>query len=181
MITENGWPSCDVHGAVWVDIPGAPVRLQIQRGIPSVILRAFAADFNAYVEPLRDADSASWTPTNSVATSNHLGGTAMDLNWQSHPFRVADAGFSRAQIATIRELLDFYEDTVFWANDWDTPKDAMHWQMGYGTYTTAGRAHCQDVVLRKIRTDGFSTFGRQVPDDNGEVWRDNLLQFLGPE
>ena len=176
MITENGWPSCDASGAVWIKVPGTEVSLQIQRGLPAMILGAFAADFNAYVEPLRDADSASWTPTNSVPTSNHLGGTAMDLNWNSHPFRVADAGFSRAQIATIRELLEFYEDTVFWANDWDTPKDAMHWQMGYGTYEN--RAHCQDFILRKISSDGFSTFRRL---DEGEVWRDNLLQFLGPE
>ena len=56
-------------------------------------MRAYAADYNAYIEPLRDDDSASYTPTNSVATSNHLNGTAMDLNWNSHAFRVDYAGY----------------------------------------------------------------------------------------
>lgn len=158
MITENGWPACDSSGTEWVHPPGTTVSLQLQKGLPCTILRAFAGDFNAYIEPLRDPDSAGWTATNSVATSNHLGGTAMDLNWNSHPFQVADAGFNRAQIATIRELLDFYEGTVFWANDWDSPKDAMHWQMGYGTFDD--QDHLRDFIARKIRSDGFSTFRR---------------------
>lgn len=158
MITENGWPSCDSSGTEWVHPPGTTVSLQLQKGLPCTILRAFAGDFNSYVEPLRDPDSAGWTATNRVATSNHLGGTAMDLNWNSHPFRVADAGFSRAQIAIIRELLDFYEGTVFWANDWNSPKDAMHWQMGYGTFDD--QDHLRDFIARKIRSDGFSTFRR---------------------
>lgn len=157
MITENGWPSCSADGCEWTTVPGTTVSLQIQKGQPLAIMRAYAADYNEFVEPLRDADSASWTPTNSVATSNHLGGTAMDLNWNSHPFRVADAGYTPQMIATMRELLDFYEGTMFWSNDWDDPKDAMHHQMGYDTY---GDPHTADFIARKIRPDGYSTFRR---------------------
>ena len=72
--------------------------------------------------------------TNSVGTSNHLSGTAMDLNWRNHAFRIADAGFNPDQIHAIRELLEFYEGMIFWGNDWNNPKDAMHWQMGYATF-----------------------------------------------
>lgn len=158
MITENGWPSCNAAGTEWTKVPGTNVSLQIQKGIPLTIMRAYAADYNAYIEPLRDADSASWTPTNSVATSNHLGGTAMDLNWNSHPFLVADAGYTPTMIATMRDLLDFYEDTMFWANDWDSPKDSMHHQLGYGTFQDQDRL--RDFIARKIRPDGFSTFRR---------------------
>jgi putative chitinase len=159
LITENGWPSCSADGCQWITVPGTnpPVSLQIQKGQPLAIMRAYAADYNEFVEPLRDADSASWTPTNSVATSNHLGGTAMDLNWNSHPFRVADAGYTPQMIATMRELLDFYEGTMFWSNDWVDPKDAMHHQLGYGTY---GNRHTADFIARKIRADGYSTFRR---------------------
>lgn len=121
------------------------------------IMRAYAADYNAYVEPLRDADSAGWTPTNSVATSNHLNGTAMDLNWDSHPFQVSNAGYSPQMIATMRDLLDFYEGTMFWAQDWDSPKDCMHHQMGYDTF---GDPHTADFIARKIRADGYSTYRR---------------------
>jgi putative chitinase len=133
------------------------VNLQIAKGQPSKILRAYAADYNQFVEPLRDRDSACWTATNSVGSSNHLSGTALDLNWDSHPFQVADAGYSREMIRTMREILDFYEDTVFWANDWNSPKDAMHHQMGYDTY---GNPKTQSFIDRKIRSDGFSTFRR---------------------
>jgi len=124
-------------------------------------MRAFAADFNAYIEPLRDKDSACYTPTNSVSTSNHLNGTAMDLNWggmgeYGHPFHVKGT-FTAAQMKTIRELLDFYEDTIFWAGDWQSPIDEMHWQMGYGSY---GNPNTDSFIVRKIRSDGYSTFRR---------------------
>lgn len=155
--SENGWPMVNSEECTWVTVPGTSVSLQIQNGQPLVILRAFAADFNAYVEPLRDPDSACWTPTNSVPTSNHLSGTACDFNWNDHPFQVSYAGFSSKETATVRELLDFYEQTVFWGQDWQSPKDAMHFQVGYNTYQNP---HTADFIARKIRADGFSTFRR---------------------
>lgn len=177
MITENGWPSCGPDGCEWITVPGTAVSLQIQKGQPLAIMRAYAADYNQFVEPLRDADSASWTPTNSVATSNHLGGTAMDLNWNSHPFRVADAGYTPQMIATMRELLDFYEGTMFWSNDWDDPKDAMHHQLGYDTYQNP---HTADFIARKIRADGYSTFRRgNKPRDDGSAAASILAQATG--
>jgi hypothetical protein len=157
-VGENGWPFVDQAGCTWVTVPGSnAVTLQIQTGQPLAIMRAFAADFNAFVEPLRDADSACWTATNSVSTSNHLGGTAMDLNWNSHPFKILNAGFDSGEIGTVRQLLDFYEDTIWWGNDWNSPKDAMHFQMGYNTYRNQ---HTADFIARKIRADGYSTFRR---------------------
>lgn len=162
--SSNGWPMVDEGSCTWVSVPGTSVSLQIQNGQPLAILRAFAADFNAYVEPLRDPDSASWTPTNSVPTSNHLSGTAMDLNWNSHPFQIPNAGFSAAQIATIKEIQAFYEGTVFWGNDWSDPKDAMHFQLASlangGDINTYQNPHTADFIARKIRADGFSTFRR---------------------
>lgn len=158
--SENGWPMVDAESCVWVTIPGTNVSLQIREGQPATIMAAFAADFNAYVEPLRDPDSACWTPTNSVPTSNHMSATAMDLNWNTHPFRQADAGFDAARIRTCRELLAFYEDTIFWGNDWANPKDAMHWQMGYKTFGSEHVERINGFISRKIRPDGFSTFRR---------------------
>ena len=158
--SENHWRMVDQGSCVWVKVPGTEVNLQIREGQPAIIMGAFAADFNAYVEPLRDADSACWTATNTVPTSNHLSGTAMDLNWNSHPFQVADAGFDAMQKKTVRDLLDFYEDTIFWGNDWQSPKDSMHFQMGYDTYGSANVDRVQDFIARKIRADRFSTFRR---------------------
>jgi predicted chitinase len=162
--SSNGWPMVDTGSCTWVNVPGTSVTLQIQNGWPLAILRAFAADFNAYVEPLRDADSACWTATNSVSTSNHLSGTAMDLNWNSHPFEVPDAGFDSAKIAAVEAIQDFYEGTVFWGNDWSNPKDAMHFQLASlangGDINTYNNPAVGDFIARKIRADGFSTFRR---------------------
>lgn len=169
--SSNGWPMVNGDECTWATVPGTSVSLQIQNGQPLAILRAFAADFNAYVEPLRDPDSACWTPTNSVSTSNHLSGTAMDLNWESHPFQVANAGFSAAQIATIKEIQAFYEGTVFWGNDWSDPKDAMHFQLASlangGEINTYQNPHTADFIARKIRADGFSTFRRSNKPNGG--------------
>lgn len=183
--SSNGWPMVDEGSCTWVTVPGTNVSLEIQNGQPLAILRAFAADFNAYVEPLRDADSACWTATNSVASSNHLSGTAMDLNWESHPFQVADAGFDQGKCDTIDALLDFYEGTVFWGNDWTDPKDAMHFQLGSlangGDIDTYGNPHTADFIARKIRADGYSTFRRgnspEIPDSSAV---DLLAQAMSP-
>lgn len=177
--SSNGWPMVDEGSCTWVKIPGTNVTLQIQNGQPLAILRAFAADFNAYVEPLRDPDSACWTPTNSVSSSNHLSGTGMDLNWNSHPFQKRGT-FTAAQLATIRELQDFYEGTVFWGGDWGSPVDEMHWQLSSlangGDINTFNNPHTQDFINRKIRPDGYSTFRRgDVPSvDAAQVLSDAM-------
>ena len=163
MSSENGWEPAWVgqDALEWTTVPGTSVNLQIYKGQPFTIMRAFAADFNAYVEPLRDKDSACYTPTNSVSTSNHLNGTAMDLNWggmgdYGHPFHVRGT-FTAEQMITIRQLLTWYEGTIYWGGDWTDPIDEMHWQMGYDTY---GSPAVDDFIKRKIRADGFSTFRR---------------------
>lgn len=156
----------DEGSCTWVDVPGTDpvVRIQIQNGQPLAILRAFVADINAYVEHVRDADTACWTPTNSVPSSNHLSATAVDVDWELHPFRVPNAGWSAQQLATIREIQDFYEGTVFHGNDWTDPKDAMHFQLASlangGDIDTFNNPHTQDFIARKIRADGFSTYRR---------------------
>lgn len=160
--SENGWPYVDEGSCTWVTVPGTSVTLQIQNGPPLALLRAWAADWNAYIEPLRDADSACWTPGNSVATSNHPGGTAVDLNWESHQFRQRGT-LNPAQMATLSEMETFYEGMVFWAGRWDDPVDEMHSQVGYGTYDQAADAPLPkvlDFIARKIRADGYSTFRR---------------------
>ena len=159
MPSENGWePARAVPGyCVWGKVPGVNVSLELHPEI-AVLMRAFAADYNAYVEPLRDPDSCGYTPTNSVATSNHLNGTAYDLNWNSHPFKVKGT-FTAKQVTAFRDLQEFYEGWIFWAGDWKSPIDEMHWQMNYGTY--ARRSQFKDFIARKIQADGFSTYKRQ--------------------
>lgn len=167
--SSNGWPMVDEGSCQWVTVPGTdpPVGLQIQQGQPVQLLRAFAADFHAYVQPLRDADSACWTLKNDVDTSNHLSGTACDFNWNSHEFRVRGT-FTPEQLARLRALLDWYEGMIFWGGDWTDPVDEMHFQLASlsngGDINTYGNPDVDDFIKRKIRADGFSTYGREPVD-----------------
>lgn len=170
--TEDGWPLVDQAGCTWVHIPGCnpPVTIQAQTGIPATLFTMWIADLNAFVEHVRDGDTASWTESNSVLGqpgrnngSNHLGGTAIDVDWDDHPMGPAYAGYSQEQIDEIRRMREYYKlpdgtYLIWWAEDWDTPKDSMHFQMGYDTYDK------QDAINEWIathqRVDGFSTYRR---------------------
>ena len=120
-----------------------------------------------------------------------LSGSAVDLNWSEHAFRIHNAGFNDKEIAECRELLAFYNidgfQLIFWGNDWRNPRDAMHFQMGYKTNTPAGRAACEKFIRERIRPDGFSTYRRGggdfpadpgiprklvIPDAGGTFWND---------
>jgi predicted chitinase len=163
--SENGWRMVDQGSCVWVKVPGTNVTLQIREGQPAAILGAFAADYNTYVEPLRDADSACWTATNSVASSNHLSGTAMDLNWNGADGRTfrfqipEERAYPPPKNKAVRELLDFYEGMVFCGGFWSI-RDWMHFQMGGSTYGSQHVGKVNDFIRRKIRADGFSTYKR---------------------
>ena len=169
--SEDGWPIVDQGSCRWVVVPGTdpPVHLEIQNGQPAIILGAFAADVNAYVEKLRDRDSACWTASNSVLGdygqnngSNHLGGTAMDLNWdgpdgKTFRFQIPEErAWPPPKNAELRKLLDFYEDVVFCGGYWSI-LDWMHFQMGGDTFNNP---KTQSFIDRKIRSDGFSTYRR---------------------
>lgn len=153
MITENGWPSCRQDQLDFSNIPGTNESVGLQRGQPNTVLKAFMGALNKYVEAAVDSrgggqDEGGWTATNSVPTSNHLGGTAFDYNWRDHPMgpKVPDlaAGWQWSEIVggpeegRVRELLRYctFEglQMVWWANDWNSPHDSMHFQMGYGTF-----------------------------------------------
>ena len=154
-LTEDGWPSCAAGDCDHSNVPGTSVSVPIQIGIPNTILKGFVAALNEFVEPYNgEGDWGGWTATNSVATSNHLGGTAFDFNWNDHPMGNANAGWDGStlikgdEVPGVRELLEYCEGMVYWGNDWDTPKDSMHFQMGYDTYNNIPK--CMDFIHRKV-------------------------------
>lgn len=188
-MSEDGWPPfeadtpLDESLLVYVKIPGTDLTLPFQQGDPAIVLPAFMADLNRCIEPVYNSrgysDEGTFTRTNSVGTSNHYGATAFDYNWDDHPMGPAPedpaAGWQGSslipgnQVPAVRMLLDWYEGTVQWGGDWTTPKDSMHFQMGYDTYDPAtGQAQewVKDFIRRKIRPDGFSTYV-----DSGEPGR----------
>lgn len=189
--SENGWRPARI-GVNQLDrspVPGTDIVIPLMGGYPSILLKAFLADVHERVESLYNSrggtDEGGWTPINSVNTSNHLNGTAVDMNWSDHPMGppAEQAGWSPQEIAEMRKLLAFYNfeglQLIWWAADWDSPKDSMHFQMGYGTYENQDKL--KRFVEKFIRPDGFSTYSRGavsiprkpvVPGDSGTTWAD---------
>lgn len=174
---ENGWPECDLSQCDYATIPSTALRLPFQRGIPVAVMQGILRDLNQYVESVLNlkgiGDEGSWTENNSVFTSNHKGATAFDYNWDDHPMGVALAGWHGSDIIDgeqepeIRRILAYYTVTlrdgtklplVFWGNDWNSPKDSMHFQMGYGTYDH--QVEIWEWINTHIRPDGYSTYRR---------------------
>lgn len=197
--SENGWRPAKV-GPDRLDrspIPGTNIVIPLLAGDVSRLMKAFIADVHQHVESLYNArggtDEGGWTPSNSVRTSNHLNATAADLNWEDHPMGppAERAGWTPQEIAQMRELLAFYNfeglQLIFWAADWDSPKDSMHIQMGYGTWENQDKV--RRFIEKFIRPDGFSTYRRGgekpsvprkavIPGPDGTFWAD-VSQFQG--
>lgn len=162
--SENEWRMCNRDECVIADVPleyidTAPLR----RGDPVTILGAWMLWYDRNVEPIT-SPVWGWSNTNDVATSNHLSGTAVDLNAPKYPWgrRVMPAD----RIAKIREGLALFDGVVFWGADWDRA-DEMHYQISFpeGDERVAAFAS-------KVRA------GRLGNDD--AIWQDNLAQLLGP-
>lgn len=135
-ISENGWRMVDAAGCTNAKIPGTGLSLPFRAGDAQVVLTAWAAWFSANVENLNNpgrgyADEGSFTWTNSVGSSNHLSGTAMDLNWSEHAFQVSYSGFTQAEIARVRQGLALFFGCIWWGQDWSSPKDSMHFQLHF--------------------------------------------------
>lgn len=133
-ISENGWRMCNADECDNGVVPGTTLRLPIRSGDANTILKGWCAWFHKNVENLNNpgrgyTDEGSFTWTNSVASSNHLSGTAVDLNWSEHAFQVSYSGFSQSEIARVRQGLGLFEGTIWWGQDWNSPKDPMHFQL----------------------------------------------------
>jgi hypothetical protein len=165
MPTENGWePSPRINPndplLVWRTVPGSDVTLQVRNDDAGTAMLAYAADYNAYVEPLVDRMTACYTPTNSVSTSNHLNATAMDFNWEYYPWKKR-GNLNGDKLKRLRDLLAYWRGIMFWAGDWsDAYVDEMHHQMDYGSYDLERNGQLRQWIKDHIRADGFSTYQR---------------------
>lgn len=175
MILESGWRECDLSDCIYITVPGTPLRLPIQRGA-ELVIQAFLRDLDQYIEPVMNSagvgDEGSWTEDNSVYSSNHKGAVAVDYNWRDHPMGPdAIAGDPKAgwngsvlingnEVPAVQELLAWYEGMIWWGAMWNSPKDSMHFQIGYNTAGPANAPRVINFIQRKIRADGYSTYRR---------------------
>ncbi|KAF0961831.1 MULTISPECIES: M15 family metallopeptidase [Rhodococcus] len=132
-ISENGWRICDTGEIVKPLVPGTDnVRPEVRRGAAATILVAWAALWHRRIwriDSYRPRDYWGFSWDNDIANSNHLSGTAVDLNATRLPWKVrASVNMPADKIAAVRQMLTEFEGTVFWGEDWAT-KDPMHTQI----------------------------------------------------
>lgn len=125
--SENGWRMCNRDECVVANpLPNtntAPIRV----GVAATILNAWLIWYHRNVEPL-SSPVWGWSATNDVGNSNHLSGTAVDVNAPKYPWGLRT--MPAARIAKIREGLRLFAGTVFWGADWGRA-DEMHYQIGF--------------------------------------------------
>ncbi len=127
--SENGWLMCNRDECAIVQIPDlylvdtAPLR----KGAPLTILGAWLRWYDLHVEEI-DSAVWGWSATNDVANSNHLSGTAVDVNAPRYPWGART--MPAARIAKVREGLRLFQGAVHWGADWQRA-DEMHYQMAW--------------------------------------------------
>lgn len=124
--SENGWP---IIGREDCALPIVPLEFMdtapIRRGPALTILSAWLAYYDAHCAPIvSPVWGFSWD--NDVANSNHLSGTAVDINAPQWPWGVRKMPADLK--ARIRRGLELFEGTIYWGADWQRA-DEMHFQM----------------------------------------------------
>ncbi|BAD56387.1 M15 family metallopeptidase [Nocardia farcinica] len=170
--SENGWPMCDRDECVIADVPlefidTAPIR----RGDAATILGAWMVWYDRNVEEIV-SPVWGWSRENLVRNSNHLSGTAIDLNAPKYPWgrRV----MARDLIDRVRAGLLLFEGCVFWGADW-TRADEMHYQIG--------RLEGDPVLVsfaQRLRAGHLGIYGPPPPPEYSEFVRAGFAQLLPP-
>lgn len=101
----------------------APVRV----GVAATILNAWLIYYNRVIDPI-SSSVWGWSATNDVPTSNHLSGTALDINAPKYPWGTRT--MPQTRIAKVRRALDDFAGSIFWGADWDYA-DEMHFQLAW--------------------------------------------------
>jgi hypothetical protein len=132
-VSENGWRMCNRDECDIVRLPNLSLvdTAPLRRGAPHTILGAWLAWYDRNVPGEIVSAVWGWSATNDVPNSNHLSGTAVDINAPQYPWggsRMAQTFPDR--VAAIRRGLALFEGAVFWGADWGR-KDEMHFQMAW--------------------------------------------------
>ena len=136
VLTENGWPMVNANKTVSVQVVPAAKKVPLLRGDVATILNAWIILYNREVEPIQ-SQVWGWSPDNDVPNSNHMSGTAIDINAPLYPWgkRVMNA----VTKSKVRSLLAKFNGVIFWGADWGRA-DEMHYQIGLSPNDSRVRA-----------------------------------------
>ncbi|UOK18016.1 lysin A, L-Ala-D-Glu peptidase domain [Gordonia phage Santhid] len=172
--SENGWRMCNRDECVTVTVAGMGVHLR--SGYAAEVLGAWIRWYHENVERIdlyKPLDDWGWSATNDVGNSNHLSGTAVDLNATQYPWgrRV----MPKDRIAKVRRGLALFEGTIFWGADWSRA-DEMHYQLGVGT--AAGNGASEKLIdFARRRIDNGRLIEGPPPEPDWEIPAEVFVGF----
>lgn len=126
VATENGWPMVNADKTVSVQVVPAAKKVPLLRGDVATILNAWIIAYNRDVEKI-NSQVWGWSPYNDVWNSNHMSGTAIDIEAPRYPW--GQRRMSAAVKEKVRKLLNQFDGVVYWGANWNYP-DEMHFQIG---------------------------------------------------
>jgi peptidoglycan hydrolase-like protein with peptidoglycan-binding domain len=143
--SENGWRMCNRDECVLVPGPHmdtAPLR----RGPAEIILGDLVRRYNNEVAPVISS-VWGWSQYNDVGNSNHLAGTALDINAPQWPWGLRT--MPAPLVDKCNRLNDSYGGATYWGNKWNRP-DQMHFQLNW----PEGDAR-YNAIIAKIQSGGI--------------------------
>jgi len=134
--TENGWRICNVDATRKIAPELSFMEASYCRsGAAALALEAWVRWYDANVPGEIVSTAWAWSRDNSVANSNHLSGTAVDINAPQYGY--GDNRMHRLypdRVTAIERGLAEFEGLIFWGSKWPgASKDEMHFQLNEGT------------------------------------------------
>lgn len=127
-VTMNGYTRIDNLDSRLVLVRGT----RLLGGPAATILAEVARRFEAEVEPITTFNgwrsAALNAASGGIRNSNHLSGTAADVNGGKHP-RYRHGTFTPAQTAAIRRIVADLGGAVRWGGEWGSDVDEMHFEL----------------------------------------------------
>lgn len=139
--SENGWRMCNRDECVLVGGPymdTAPLR----KGAAEIILGDLVRRYDREVAPVRSS-VWGWSQYNAVGNSNHLAGTAVDIN--APQWAWGERNMPASLVAKCDALTNSYGGAAFWGNHWNRA-DQMHFQLNWPEGDKR-----YDAIIAKIR------------------------------
>lgn len=197
------WKAYECAEDKMVTIPFGPDRIRVAP--PTVdAWKALAAVLAAHGYVIRIADTDSYncrTITGGVEKSLHSYGIALDINWQTNPYRdhsgdrevrfstkpsqdqraidvkraLADTDMTQAMIEDVRAIKTKTGAQIFeWGGDWRSVKDSMHFELDLGPTELAAGVDWSTVAQAVVSP--FTV----IPSRYRVIARDGLRLRAGP-
>ena len=147
--TYNGWSA--IAASETTSITAGSKSTSIRQGDVATVLSYFATQFDARVEAISAFNGYRSFESNLAAggscRSDHMSGTALDINGGAHPWEArpgvvypANGGFTTSQLAAIRAIQAEVSGVVQWGGDYGVGnRDAMHFYI-HGTASAVQNA-----------------------------------------